>query len=140
MLTCVIDWVVFRPFESALAKSLGMEDTSKRLLYYLLPGIRSPVESADISDALHRDTLRSLDCGIGLRQWRQVTVALNQANKDPAAARVVGNEIHNVVRGHNDSTSDRHYGTTSEKPEQFAWDLLFACERLSAWWQHITGL
>ena len=117
-----------------------MKDVSERLLYYLLPGIQSPVKSVDISDALQRDTSRCLNCGIGLRQWRQITVALNQANKDPCAARVVGNEIHNVIRGQTDYTSGKHYGATSEKPEEVAWDLLFACERLSSWWQHITGL
>jgi len=140
MLVCITDWVVFRPFESALAKALGMKDLSERLLYFLLPGVQSPVQSLDISDALYRDTLRYLDCGIGLRQWRQMTVALNQANKDPSAARVVGNQIHNIIRGHDDQTSDQHYGATSEKPVEMAWDLLFACERLSAWWQHLTGL
>lgn len=116
-----------------------MKDTAERLLYYLLPGLRSPVETSHISGALSRDTLRCLDCTIGLRQWRQITVALNQANKDPCGARVAGNEIHNVIRGHSDAISDRHYGATSEKPAQVGWDLLFACERLSAWWQHITG-
>lgn len=115
-----------------------MQDASDRILYYLLPGIRSPVQSADISDALQRDTTWCLDCSIGLRQWRQISVALNQANKDPLASRVVGNEIHNVIRGHNDDTSDQHYGATGDKPQQIAWELLFACERLSAWWQHIT--
>lgn len=123
-----------------LAKSLGMDETSEALLYRLLPGVQHPVESKDISDALDRDTLKCLDCGIGLRQWRHITVALNQANKDPGAARVVGNEIHNVIRGHSNATSDQHYGATGQKPSQIAWDLLFACERLSAWWQHITGL
>ena len=116
-----------------------MKDASERLLYYLLPGIQSPVESIDISDALNRNTLWCLDCDIGLRQWRQITVALSEANKDPGAARVVGNKIHNVIRGHSDYISDRHYGATSEKPAHMAWDLIFACERLSAWWQHITG-
>lgn len=117
-----------------------MEETSQRLLYYLLPGVQSPVTSSDVSGALDRDTLLTLGCGIGLRQWRQITVALNQANKDPLGARIVGNEIHNVIRGHTNSISDQHYGATSEKPENFSWDLLFACERLSSWWQHITGL
>ena len=117
-----------------------MNDTSERLLYFLLPGVQSPVQSIDISDALQRDTTQCLDCCIGLRLWRQITVALNQANKDPCTARVVGNQIHNVIRGHNDENSDQHYGATLEKPAEIGWDLLFACERLSAWWQHITGL
>jgi hypothetical protein len=122
-----------------LARSLGMDDASERLLYYLLPGLRSPVESSHISDALYRDTLQHLNCGMGLRQWRQITVALSQANKDPCAGQVAKNDIHNIVRGHSNTISDRHYGATSEKPAGAIWNLIFACERLSAWWQHLTG-
>ena len=133
--------MVCRPFESDLARLLGEEeDVSKRLLYYLLPGLKSKVDSHNISDALYRDTLQYFGCGIGLREWRQITVALNQSIKDPEAVRLAGNKTHNIVRGHTDATSDQHYGMTSEKPANIAWDLIFACERMSAWWHHITGM
>ena len=66
-----------------IAKSLGMTKTSEALLYYLLPGDLASVNPRDLSDALDMDTLQCLGCGIGLRQRRQITVALNQANRDP---------------------------------------------------------
>ena len=93
-----------------------------------------------MSDALFRDTLQHLGCGVGLREWRQITVAINQAREDPGAACVVGDAIHNIICGHTDINSDQNYGLKGDKPDDMAWKLIFACERLSAWWQHITGL
>ena len=132
--------MVCRPFESALALSLKEDAAAERLLYHLLPGAQSKVDSRNVSDAFYRDTLQHFGHGIGLQEWRQITVALNQVNKDPGAVKMGGNQSHNMVRGHTDAISDQNYGMTSEKPKKAAWTVILACERVSAWWQHITGM
>jgi hypothetical protein len=119
----------------------GKKEVSERIPYHLLPGIDSTIGSGDISNALYRDTLQHLGTGIGLHQWRQITVTFCQANKDPGAAHVVGDELYNIIHGHTGIISDQHYRMSSEKPSGAAWDLSFACEWLSAWWMtRLEGL
>ena len=107
----------------------------------ILPSFWTQVkDSRNISDALYCNTLQHFGCGIGLQEWWQITVALNQSIKDPEALQLVRNQTHNIVYGHTDATSDQHYRVTSEKPINIGWDLIFACERMFAWWHHITGM
>ena len=138
--TCIIDFVVFRPFETMLAHHLQFPDVGDRFLSHLFPGITSKIKSQDISDALKRDTSKVLDNGIGLRDWRQVTVAFSDAHRIPRILEPHGDEPDNEIRGHTDRAAGTHYNRNLTTPNNITPDQLRLHHMTAHWWWDIVGI
>jgi len=95
--TCIIKFVVFHPFEQALATALGLLEVEDRFLSQLFPGVSSPTKSKDISLTLCQDTSKFLGGAIGLRDWRQITVTFLGAHKDTDAVISCGIDPDNQI-------------------------------------------
>jgi hypothetical protein len=143
-LSCIIDFAVFRPFEHLLAHALHLENAGDRFLSQLFPSLTtSPISSGDISTALKRDTLKYLGSpGVGLRDWRHITVGFCRAHKDPDLLRIRHGHIDpdNQIRGHTNETSDSNYAITSDDPVGVGFDKLWAHLRVAHWWFSLVGM
>ncbi|KAF9780658.1 hypothetical protein BJ322DRAFT_1023881 [Thelephora terrestris] len=138
--TCIIDFVVFRPFEHCIAKALGIQDFGDRFLARLFPGLEFPTTSTDISKALCQDTSRFLGSKIGLKDWRQITATFSRAHKDPYAVQIRGVDPDNQIRGHNNQTSNENYGITPEDPTGIRFETLKSHLQTAHWWYHLVGI
>lgn len=137
---CIIDFVVFRPFEHRLATALQLQDVGDRFLSRLLPGLMSPATSGDITIALRRDTKRFLGSAIGLKDWRHITVAFSEAHKDPDAVKIRRVDPDNQLRGHTNETAITHYGNTSEDPGGVGFSALKQQLQAAHWWFDLVGM
>lgn len=138
--TCIVDFVVFRPFEDILAKQLAIADAEDhRFLDKLFPHLTSPTTSEDVSEALSQDTSKFLGCRIGLRDWRQLTVAFSRAHRDPRAAEIRKISPDNQIRGHPDQMSNENYGNIPEDPAGAGFETLRSHLQTAHWWWHLVG-
>jgi len=131
---------VFRPFEHYLATALKLPVVGDRFLSLLLPGFSSPTTSEDISTALRQDTSKFLGSEIGLRDWRQITVAFSEAHKDPHAIRIRGIDPDNQIRGHTNEVANTNYGNTSVDPVGIGFSILKQQLQTAHWWFRLVGM
>jgi len=139
-LSCIIDFVVFRPFESLLAHALRLENAGDKFLSRLFPGLPPPTLSGDISASLKRDTLKFLGSGLGLRDWRHVTVGFSRAHKDPNILQIRHVDPDNQIRGHTNETSNSNYAITPDDPVGVGLDKIRSHLQAAHWWFHLTGV
>lgn len=132
--------MVFRPFEHLLATALSLPDVGDRFLSRLLPGISSPGTSEDISSALRRDTSRFLGSGIGIRDWRQITVGFSDAHRNPHTIEIRNIDPDNQIRGHTNEVANAHYGNTLEDPAGVGLATLQKQLQVAHWWFHLVGV
>ena len=138
-MSVIIDIVVFRPFEQLLANALQIDDGGDRFLSRLFPSLTtSQTTSGDISAALKRDTTKFLGTGVGLRDWRHVTVGFSRAHKDPNLLQIRGVDPDNQIRGHDNDTSNLNYAITSDDPVGVGFDKLWSHLRVAHWWFHLV--
>lgn len=130
---------MFRPFEHLLAHALRLEDVGDQFLSRLFPGLPSPTSSGDISASLKRDTLKFLGSGLGLRNWRHVTVGFSRAHKDPDLLRIRHIDPDNQIRGHSNETSTLNYAITSDDPVTVGFDKLRSHLQAAYWWFDLVG-
>lgn len=139
-LSFIIDIVVFRPFEQLLANALHIGGVGDQFLSRLFPSLTtSQITSEDISAALKRDTLKFLGSGVGLKNWRHITVGFSRAHKDPNLPQIRDIDPDNQIRGHNNETSDSNYAITSVDPVGVGFDKLWSHLRVAHWWFHLVG-
>lgn len=139
-LTCIIDFVVFRPFEHRLAHALQLENIGDRFLSRLFPSIgTSQISSGDISAALKRDTLKFLGSGVGLRDWRHITVGFCRAHKNSDLLLPYSTDPENQIRGHSDSTAESSYARTPQNPVSVGFDKVRSHFQAAHWWFDLVG-
>jgi hypothetical protein len=138
--TCIIDLVVFRPFEHILANELQLPDAGDRFLSKLFPGLSSPTKSKDISASLYRDTGKVLNKGVGVKSWRQVTVAFSAAHRNPEAVATHHINPDNEIRGHSNQVAETHYANHPTNPAGISYDKLRSHLQAAHWWYDLTGI
>jgi hypothetical protein len=123
-----------------LATALDLPDVGNRIFHQLLPGFTSPTTPNDISSALCQSSLKFLHSKIGLKDWRQITVAFSAAHKDPDAVKIHGVDPDNQLRGHTNETANTHYANTLEDPVGVGFHTLKRQLQAAHWWFHLVGM
>ena len=122
-----------------LANHLQIPGDKDRFLSRLFPSVTSETTSEDISAALKRDTSKGLNKGVGLRDWRQVTVAFSRAHKDPNVAEFCGTDPDNEIWGQTNQVALGHYAKNPTGPAGIDYGKLRLYHQAAHWWWSLVG-
>ena len=77
---------------------------------------------------------------IGLRDWRQITIAFSEAHRDWDAVRICDTEPDNQIQGHGNNIANTDYGNTLEDPIGVGFHVLGQHLETARWWFHLVGM
>lgn len=108
------EWLVYRPLQVYIARSLQMQDLADRLHYLVFPSLYKSLDTSAISNMLESVTMRHLEHKIGLRNWRSIEATFTRGFCDHRETFQV--PAHYSQRGHTYEVGINNYRLIRKDP------------------------
>lgn len=119
-----------------------MNDAVEELRFKLFPStMDQPFTSSTLSKGLKRDSRLYLGHSFGIKEYRDIQTTFSRHHPDPRTPPASSNRenLADSQRGHSTHTAVTWYGLEEGLPQGISASKIMGYERVSNWWNHLTG-